>query len=245
MRRFFVSPQEFKQDQVLLKDEEFHHLKNVCRLEEGERVEILDGRGGIATATIQKIDKKQAQLEITERRTLPALPQPQINLILSLPRFQKMDTIIQKSVELGVAQIIPVFSDRSFLKKPSADLKSKIHRWNKIALEACKQSGRAWPLVLTVAVDLEEQLEKTAPQSALFLYEGEGALNIKQALEKLTLPPEINVYIGAEGGFSPREVELFVQKGLKPITLGELVLRVETACITIAAVIKYHFNLMA
>lgn len=244
MRRFFVSPEELKKETVILKDDEFHHLKNVCRLEEGERIELLDGQGHVALSLIKNIDKKQALIEVQETKKLPPLAEPHIEIILSLPRFQTMDEIIQKSVELGVKKIIPVLSDRSFLKKPSSDLKAKIERWNKIGLSACKQSGRAWPMEITQAVEIEKLLEEKSSIPSLFLYEGEAAQDIHAALAKLTKPRGIRVYIGAEGGFSPREVELFQAAGMLPITLGDLVLRVETACIAATAVIKYHFNLL-
>src|SRR5437868_196291 len=100
MRRFFIqSDQGFNGNSVELTGDEFHHLRNVCRLEEGERVELLDGRGKIALATITEIGKKSANLQIEKVNELPPPPWPQIEIVLCVPRFQKMDLIIQKSVE--------------------------------------------------------------------------------------------------------------------------------------------------
>jgi 16S rRNA (uracil1498-N3)-methyltransferase len=228
-----------------LAGDEFHHLKNVCRLEEGERVELLDGQGRIAIAQIASIGKKSAELNIESIRNLPAPPQPRVNLVICVPRFQKMDLIIQKSVELDAAQIIPVVSQRSFVKTLSDDLDSKVLRWRKIAAEACKQSGRAWPMEIADFSKLSEVMGRSTPSKSLFLYEGEGTSDLKSSLNRLgKLEEPLTVFIGAEGGFSPEEVESFSQRGFRPVTLGPLVLRVETACITILSVIQYHFDLM-
>jgi 16S rRNA (uracil1498-N3)-methyltransferase len=245
MRRFFTEPESLDETEVILKDDEFHHLRNVSRLEVGEFVELLDGAGRVAKAKIIKIEKKSATLEVLERKTLPPPPTPHIEIVLCLPRFQKMDLIIQKAVELGCTKITPVVSERSFLKSLSKEITEKIPRWQKISDEACKQSGRVWPMKFGEAEELENIIPKRKSKNALFLYEGESAIDIKSALTTFSsAPEEITVFIGAEGGFSPRELESFKKNGLKPITLGSLVLRVETACIAILSVIDYHFNKM-
>jgi 16S rRNA (uracil1498-N3)-methyltransferase len=246
VRRFFVDPQDIAPEgSVTLAGDEFHHLRNVCRLEEGERVELLDGRGRIATAKIQTIGKKSAELTIEDIRDLPPPPQPRVTLVICVPRFQKMDLIIQKSVELGADRIIPVVSERSFVKTLSKDLDSKVKRWRKIASEACKQSGRAWPLEIADFTKLAETMKSSVPERSLFLYEGEGTRDVKSALTAWGAVKEpLTVFIGAEGGFSRGEVEEFSGRGFAPVTMGPLVLRVETACITILSVIQYHFDLM-
>jgi 16S rRNA (uracil1498-N3)-methyltransferase len=138
-----------------------------------------------------------------------------------------------------------VVSDRSFLKNVSKELTSKIARWKKISIEACKQSGRAWPMAWSEPESLEEALLRSREKSGLFLFECESALDIKSALSKFeSAPTHLTVFIGAEGGFSPKEVEKFKELGFDPVTLGSLVLRVETACIAILSVIEYHFGLM-
>lgn len=229
---------------LILGGDEFHHLKNVCRLEEGEWVELLDGQGHMAQAQIVKIEKKQALLKVEAVRALPELPKPHINLVLSIPKPQTMDLIIQKAVEVGVHSITPVLSDRSFFRKKDKSLIAKLERWEKIASQACKQCGRAWPMALNEVTTLKEALNRPASEQGLFLYEGEGQVDFKTALIKMKSAPQdtLDLYIGSEGGFSLEEVEVFKQKGLQAVTLGSLVLRVETACIVAAAVIKYEFD---
>jgi 16S rRNA (uracil1498-N3)-methyltransferase len=245
MRRFFVDPENLAAPQVTLEGDEFHHLRNVSRLEEGEFVELLDGQGQIAKAKIVTLKKKSALLEVIERRVLPPMPQPHIEIVLCLPRFQKMDLIIQKAAELGATKISPVVSERSFLKALSKEFTGKFARWQKISLEACKQSGRAWPMSWGEPRTLEVALDEAKGNPGLFLFEGETALDIKSALQKFLTPPKtLTLFIGAEGGFSPQEVEKFKAFGFEPVTLGQLVLRVETACIAILSVIEYHFGLM-
>lgn len=244
MRRFFVSPEEFKKDIVKITDDELHHLKNVCRLTEGERIELLDGAGNIAQAEIEAIDKKAATTKVINRSKVAPIREPRLHVYLSLPKFQTMDLIVEKLVELDVAELTPVLSERSFLKKKSADLNNKMERWNKIARGACKQSGRAWPLKINDIQLLKTALEKCNSTQSLFLYEGSAATDLKSALEEWKDPKTIELFIGSEGGFSPSEVENFQARGLKPTTIGDLVLRVETACIAVCSVIKYHFGLM-
>jgi 16S rRNA (uracil1498-N3)-methyltransferase len=245
MRRFFVSPEELSQGAVTLKGDEFHHLKNVCRLEEGERVELLDGQGRVATAVIESMTKKSADLKVEDTKTLPPMKAPHVEIVLCVPRFQKMDLIIQKCVELGATKITPVVSERSFVKTLSGDLTHKVKRWQKIASEACKQSGRAWPMEIDEATTLKEKVKQAKPQSGLFLYEGEGGVDLMTALKAWPAAPErLVLFIGAEGGFSPQEVENFKSLDLRPVTMGELVLRVETACIAILSIIQYHFGHM-
>jgi len=246
MRRFFVSDESQLNDETVeLTGDEFHHLVHVSRLEKGERVELLDGKGRIALAQIDAIGKKAAVLSLIRVSEPPPPPKPLIEIILALPRFQKMDLIIQKSVELGAERITPVFSERSFVKKISSDLIRKRKRWEAIAKEACKQSGRAWPLEIGDFATLSEVVETAPKEESLFLYEGEGEIDIHSALNRYkTRPEKILVFIGAEGGFSPFEVDTFKSKSLTPITLGPLVLRVETACIVLLSVIQYHFDLM-
>jgi 16S rRNA (uracil1498-N3)-methyltransferase len=245
VRRFFIDPDDFNNDTTSLTGDEFHHLRNVSRLGEGEFVELLDAAGRIADAKIVKIGKKSADLQILSRKSLPPPPHPHIEIVLCLPRFQKMDFIIQKAAELGVSKITPVVSERSFIKKLSKEVTQKISRWEKISMEACKQSGRAWPLHWGTPGELNSVIRERTGRPAIFLYEGTASLDIKTALSELSQAPEnITVFIGAEGGFSPQELENFQACGFKPVTLGPLVLRVETACIAIISVIEYHFGLM-
>lgn len=245
MRRFFVDPRDLADhSSIILKGEEFHHLKNVCRLEEGERVELLDGEGKIAIARIELIDKKSAKLKVENIERVTELARPHVKIVLCVPRFQKVDLIVQKCAELGAHSVIPVTSDRSFVKSLSKDLEKKTVRWQKISSEACKQSGRAWPMSVTPFSTLEKEISATDSAQGLFLYEGEGGAPLKAALEPLRSAGEIKVFIGGEGGFSVREADLFRSRGMSPVTLGDLVLRVETACIAILSIIQYDLGLM-
>ena len=131
------------------------------------------------------------------------------------------------------------------MKTLNKDLKSKSQRWNKIATEGCKQSGRAWPMNIIEPTKLQAQIEFTKSGEGLFLYEGEGTQDIKTALSsKDNAREQVTVFVGAEGGFSSQEVQVFKEKNLEPVTLGPLVLRVETACIAVLSIIQYQFDLL-
>jgi len=252
VRRFWISPEDISDGgaTVTLSGDEFHHLSHVARLGEGERLELLTGDGRIATGEILSITKKNAEIKILSVNRLPPPPEPRVSLILSVPRFQKMDLILQKCVELGCHEMIPVVSEKSFVKTINSDLKGKIPRWKKIILEACKQSGRAWPMEIREPQKLSHEvarIQSSSDQAGLFLYEGEGVVDIKSALHKIRQGGalrSIACFVGAEGGFSPQEVGFFGDAGFHSVTMGPLVLRVETACIALLGVIQYEFDYM-
>lgn len=244
MRRFFSLGTQIEPGLVVtLEGDEHHHLKNVCRLEVGEQVEILNGKGDIATAVIENVGKKSTSVRLTSCEKLSPPEKPLIRVVLCLPKLATFETVIQKMVELGASEVIPVVSDRSFVKKVTPDLLKKSQRWERIGLEACKQSGRAWPLTIHSVGTLKKMIQECDSKAGLFLYEGPGMQDIKTALKEVK-GEEVTIFVGSEGGFSLTELEQFKTKGLVPITMGPLVLRVETACIALLSVIKYEFDRM-
>ncbi|MCC6277082.1 MAG: 16S rRNA (uracil(1498)-N(3))-methyltransferase [Oligoflexia bacterium] len=245
MRRFFVDPDMLIDGQEIhLEGDEFQHLRVVSRLDVGERVELLDGAGHLGVARILEIGKKSARLKIESKSTLSPQAEPHLHYFVCVPKFQTMDLILQKCAELGVQSLTPVVSERSFMKSVSGDLKKKMPRWQKISKESCKQSGRGYPMELNDPITLSRTLEQLNPESTVFPYEGEAVVPISNFLAQVKSPKSIQVLIGAEGGFSPTEVQVAKARGFVAVSLGPLVLRVETACIATAAVIQYHFGLM-
>jgi 16S rRNA (uracil1498-N3)-methyltransferase len=161
-----------------------------------------------------------------------------------------MESVIEKAVELGVTCIHPFFSEFSFVRSQSSLPDSKIDRWGKIVVSATQQCGRGDLMVISKTAPMDKLLEQFNQRSnklGLFAYEGRGEKTIKESLARTEInqkPEEIWIFVGSEGGFSTTEVQRFGDLGMAPITLGEQVLRVETACIALVSVLKYEFDLM-
>ncbi len=248
MRRYWISKENFSKDEIIISGDEFHHICGVCRQAQGDRFEVLNGEGFAFLVEITKCGKKDAIARILEKRDLPPIPPPFIHLLLSIPKFATFDTILEKAVELGVRELTPVVSDFSFVREVDSNkVSGKQPRWEKIIKSATEQSGRGDILKLNPVIELKDALEKfnrTPNAAGLFPYEGSSAYSMKQAVQDLLQkkPETIWVFIGSEGGFSAGEVELFQSFSLKPSTLGDQVLRVETACLTVAGILRYEIG---
>jgi 16S rRNA (uracil1498-N3)-methyltransferase len=210
-----------------------------------------DGMAFLVTVT--ELKKKEAVVRILEKRELPRPQKPFINLILSIPKITTFETILEKAVELGVTSIQPVISDFSFIKSLKHYPKDKKNRWDKIILQATQQSGRGNLLILRDVKELNQILAQPPWQQmgafGVFAYEGKCELTFKSYLQSKNAKDSISTeniwaFIGSEGGFSNQEVVKFQQLDLQPVTLGDQVLRVETACQTIVSSLKYEFDLL-
>ena len=249
MRRYWVPKYDFSQESVELKGDIFHHICVVCRRATGHRFEVISEDEKAYLVEIVSSTKNKAIAKILEVRDLPKLPTPHIHLALSLPKFPTLEKVIEKSVELGVHSLHLFSSDYSFMKPKPGELKKKEERWQKILLGATQQTGRGHKMELTETKPLGVLLEEFSqtPQSlGFFAYEGEGQLSMREGLKRFTgKESSLWVFVGSEGGFSQADIELFNNYELLPISLGDQVLRVETACVTLLSILKYgvgHFD---
>jgi 16S rRNA (uracil1498-N3)-methyltransferase len=252
MRRYWIEKKMIFNDTVTFKDELFHHIFDVCRQTVGHHFEILTEDSNAYLVEVTGVEKKQAQARIVEVREIQKLPKPHVHIALSVSRYNVMDSIVEKSVEMGVTSILPFCSEFSFIRKPNNLPDGKIERWNKIVISATQQSGRGELMKIHEPADWANMLEIINPNAqnlCLFAYEGKGVLGIKEHIATIrssnTLAPDnIWIIVGSEGGFSEGEVTQMKQLGLNPVTLGSQVLRVETACMTLVSVLKYEFELL-
>ncbi len=246
LRRFFLAPEDLPEDGGLsIRGELLHHIRDVCRFGPGDRFEILPGDQRALLYEVHSVSSKELLARRVSERALPAPAKPLVTLALSVPKLPKVDWIVEKAVELGVHEIRPFVSDFSFLRKTSEISPSRLGRWEKLAQGATQQSGRGDVMTIHAAVTLEQLLvefNRESGSAGLFPYEGEAQLRLKPAiLEALECRPErLWVFVGSEGGFSPREVELFGRQGLRPVSMGAQILRVETACVALVSIIKYE-----
>lgn len=245
MHRFFLPPAIFITESPVLSGEEAHHCLHVLRLDVGDKVVIFDGQGHEATAQIEATTKSEATLTVMHRsRSTPV--RCRVTLAQAVPKGKNMDLIVQKAVELGVAEIFPLLSERTIVQLGAGEAADKQKKWQQVAIEACKQCGQNFLPVVHKPVSPKAFFEQSAPAGLRLVASLQaGALPIKSVLEEAravdgTLPTEVTVLVGPEGDFTPAELGLARSHGCRPVTLGPIILRTETAAIYCMSVLGHE-----
>ncbi len=253
MRRYWILKAQINDSELVqFKDEQYHHIFDVCRQQVGQHFEVITEDSKAYLVKVIEIQKKMAIAKIKEERVIQKLNTPHIHILLSLPRYAVIDSTIERAVEMGVTSLTPFVSDFSFIRKIKELPEGKFERWNKIIVSATQQCGRGELMKLNSLVTLDQALENANLNDTnwcLFAYEGKIHLPISEQIKNLrqqftNLPQNIFILVGSEGGFSLPEVQKIENLGLRPVTLGQQILRVETACLTLVSVLKYEFGLM-
>lgn len=238
--RVYVAPDRWDNEILTLDPEETHHLKDVLRVETGREVLAVDGRGRAATATIEEIGRHHVRLAVQQQQILP--PDPvELTLIQALPREQRMDLVVQKATELGAHALIPLVADHSIARPHERDLARKRERWEKIALNALKQSGvRRLPVITEPGPAIDWLQSK--PRFDLFLVCSlePDALPLKEVLRQAGRPATVAALVGPEGDWSGRELAAARMAGARPVSFGASVLRSETAALYILSILRYE-----
>ena len=249
MYHFFVENSQITPDykKVEITGADYNHIANVLRMKPGEQFSVSirdDSEGKELFYEIESIDENSVigSLCFVEEvgNELPS----KIYLFQGLPKVDKMELIIQKAVELGAFQIIPMSTKRCVVKLDEKKAESKVKRWQAISEAAAKQSKRAiipevsMPMTMKQAVEFCKDMEVK-----LIPYENADHIEeTKKLIEGIRPGESIAVFIGPEGGFSEQEIELCMENGIKPITLGKRILRTETAGFTIISWLMYHLE---
>lgn len=244
MAKFFVNPEDVLEESILIKGSDVNHIKNVLRLNIGKEILISDRQGHEYECIIKDIDADIVTAQILNRILNHTEPAVETVLFQSLVKGEKMEFVIQKSVEIGVTKIVPLVTQRCVVKLESEKkLNSKIERWQKIAESAAKQSKRGIVPEVCMPMSIKEALGYTKEEldCGCIPYENEEANHIKTYLQSTTAK-SIGVFIGPEGGFTEEEVEMALSYGVKPITLGKRILRSETAGLVTLANIMYEMG---
>ncbi len=247
MYQFFVEPGQIDvtAKSVIIRGNDVNHIKNVLRMRPGEEVAVSNGIDGKEyRCGILALEEDCVRLELRfikeDGVELPA----KIYLFQGLPKADKMELIIQKAVELGAFQVIPVAMKRCVVKLDEKKADAKIKRWQGIAEAAAKQSKRG--VIPTVAPVMSyAQAVKMASEMDLKLvpYElAEGMEQTKRLIESARSGQQIAIFIGPEGGFDPEEIRIATEAGIQPITLGKRILRTETAGFTTIAWLMYQLE---
>lgn len=242
MNRFFIKKEDICGNSAMLYGEDVKHISSVLRLKANDEVMLCDGLGCDYRAKISAISKESVAFEIIS--TAPALTEPRCALTLfqGLPKAGKLETIIQKCVELGISEIVPVAMERSVVRLSKGDFEKKLNRYRRVATEAAKQSRRGIIPHIGSLVTPQE-IDACRFDALLLAYELESGESIKAALNKLSgSAKRIGVIVGPEGGISDYEAALFAQKGALAFSLGHRILRTETAGPAITAIIMYHME---
>ncbi len=251
MYHFFVPPSQIYDTCVIITGDDVNHIKNVIRLKTGDEISVSNGIDGKDyRCGIEEITETQVVCRLRfikeDGVELPA----KVYLFQGLPKGDKMELIIQKTVELGVFEIIPVAMKRCVVKLDEKKAKSKITRWQGIAEAAAKQSKRAVIPQIHQVMTFKQALEyandmdvKLVPyEMENMLSEASGMAGTKKIMESLHLGQCIAVFIGPEGGFEQDEIDAAIARSMKPITLGKRILRTETAGMTVMAWVMYQLE---
>lgn len=240
VRRFFIDPAQITGDEAVLTGAEAHHLTRVLRLPTGAAVSLLDGTGRVYEATVASISRDKARLRVLRVREEPA-PASHLTLGVALLKGSKMELVIQKATELGVHAILP-FHSRYCDLKPSAETRRE--RWLRVALEACKQCGRATPPVIGATREFAAFVQEEAGHEfKCILWEQAGEnVRLRDLFAPGRPPGSALVLVGPEGGFLPEEAALAEHLGYRPLSLGTRILRAETAAIAAAAIFQYELD---
>ena len=244
MHRFFYPNLTTTSTKIALTDlKEIHHLKNVLRLKTGTPLKIFNGKGEEAHGTIVALQKNQVDIAIDSCIKEKAFPKIIIALACALPKKAKFEFIIEKVTELGVDEIITLQTTRTEVKIPVAKLDRKMKRFETIAINAAKQCKRKTIPKIYPVMSLTDILNAANPQTIIFIpHLTEPRRGLVKELQNTSTYRRILFLIGPEGDFSPEEVRKATSKGCIPITLGQNVLKVDTAAITVVATAQLILN---
>ena len=236
----YVPPAQISDGTIRISESERHHLLNVLRLKADDHVEVFDGVGNRYLALLCDTRASSLQAKILQHQFHPHTP-PHITLFQGLPKFDKMDLIVQKTTEIGVNEIAPMICQRSIPK--SVVQQKRTARWQRIANEAAKQCKRPHFAHVFAPQRLEECLGRVIHLDLLILlWEGEKRQGLKEILRNHGEAKSVGLFVGPEGGFTNKEVELAVQNDCTTATFGDNILRTETAAIVGVASVMYELR---
>ena len=246
MHHFFVNPEQVEDGLIRITGSDVNHIKNVLRIRHGEEMLVSDGTGRDYLCQAEEIAGQEVTVRILETEEEGRELLSRIWLFQGLPKSDKMEFIIQKAVELGAAGIVPVTTRNTVVKLDPKKEEAKVKRWQAIAESAAKQSKRSLVPRVSGIMTLKEAFDYVESQGfsvRLIPYEHEAGMDgTKTELDAAGPGQDIAVFIGPEGGFDEREIELALSKGVRPISLGRRILRTETAGLALLSVLMMRLE---
>jgi 16S rRNA (uracil1498-N3)-methyltransferase len=241
MYRFFTPIENVGEESIRITGDDVNHIKNVLRMTIGEKIVVSCGQGIDYYCIIENIQDKVIDLMI--EKEMPAVSElpVKITLFQALPKADKMETVIQKAVELGAVEIVPVRTKRCVVKLDEKKAEKKLARWRMIAESAAKQSGRAVVPAVHEVLGYKEALAYAKTMETVVipyeLYDDMPAS--MERMKSAAASASIGIFIGPEGGFERGEIELALEQGVLPVSLGKRILRTETAGMTVLSVLMF------
>lgn len=243
---FYIKNNQIKDDVIKIIGDDVNHIKNVLRYKNGDELQVCDETGTRYITKINAFENDEVILKICEITNVSTELDVKITLVQGLPKSDKMDFIIQKCTELGVSEIIPVITERTIVKIDEKNENKKLERWQRIGVEAAKQSRRQVIPQVEKIVNLENFVENLSKYDIVIVpYECEDEYTLKMALnETKHNVKNIAIVIGPEGGFSEKDIEILrTYSNVKEVSLGKRILRTETAGIATLSMLVYEFEL--
>jgi 16S rRNA (uracil1498-N3)-methyltransferase len=247
MHRFYIAPETWNSVAPMLSGSEAHHAREVLRMKAGENLVLFNGQGREITAEI--VDLRGAEIRLRKLHESETQPlQCRIVLGQAIPKGKNMELIVQKAVEIGAAEIGPIISDRTIVQVDSESAAQKQSKWQQVAIEAAKQCGQNWLPRVHTPRKLTELFSVASQESFDLRLIGSlqpDAQHLRKILadysrEHEHRPRSVLMLIGPEGDFTPAELSLARRHGCQPITLGPIILRVETAAIYCLSILSYE-----
>lgn len=247
MHRFYLPPASRRENSLRLDGREAHHALHVLRLKRGERVTVLDGEGNEFFCEVENAAKDFLTLAVKGKKFSAAPPCP-VSLFVAIPKGKIIEDIIEKAVELGAQQIVPLLTERVVTHLDAKDAEAKREKWQQAAIEAVKQCGAPWLPRVEAPVKLKEFLARgEKPEFSIV-----GSLQTERRHPREWIlefqrqhgrpPRSAGVWIGPEGDFTLDELRAIESSGAKPVTLGSLTLRVETAAVYCLSFLNYELR---
>lgn len=242
MRRFFLGKNRIENGRGSIEGDLFRHLVTVLRLEVGAQLILAEDSGAEYHAVITEILPDRAIVSASPLKTEDTSPLLSITLFQGLPKGDKMELILQKGTELGVSAFVPFIAERSVSRPQGNKLHDKRSRWEKITAEAARQcKARTIPQVADIA-DLKTAVTTSSQALKLLLWEEENHRQLRDVIRAADAPSDIAIMIGPEGGLTAAEAQTAMAAGFIPVTLGERILRTETAGLAAVAILQYQWG---
>ncbi len=242
MPRFYIPPQTWNPDKLALDAGETHHALEVLRMKAGDRATVFNGEGAEATVEIAAVEKGAVSLKkIAAGKSKPLTCS--LTLAQAIPKGKNMDLIVEKATELGAAAIAPLLSERTVVKVDDSDALSKKEKWQRVAIEAAKQCGQNWVPAVAKPRTPKEFFQAGEKWDLMLIASLQpDSRPIKETLAEFAGKKlgRVLVLVGPEGDFTPAEINLAKNAGCRPITLGPIILRTETAAIYCLSVLSHE-----
>ncbi len=245
MSRFYVPKENVRGNEIIVEGDEAHHALDVMRLSDGDKVVIFDGTGAEYSGFIKEADRKgkKAIVEIIRKDVPLAESLPEIVLAQAIPKKNKMDYIVEKATELGVSKIVPIVTERTIVRPDDRSSGKKLDRWRRNVLEAAKQCARSSVPEITEITSFKKLVEELDQYDlALMACLGDTTISIKESLKNFK-SGKILIFIGPEGDFTPEEMRMADRDNCRFVSLGNRVLKSDTAGLFVLSVLSYEFVL--